>query len=148
MSKTPASSKKRARRPSTALPTGGEDIETDLDVYRVQDQVGEGTFSVVFRAVAATCGTVVAAKVLKDGQSDYNRIYNEFRCLLALKGHPNVVDVLDGSFDQATTDADGGRVTVIMRCASTCRRARHAVMPSCSARVTLTLAPVGCAQVL
>lgn len=99
---------------SSSSPRAGDEVRTELDSYTLREQIGEGTFSVVFKAEAAQQGVghaVVAAKILKDGQSDYTRIIKEFRCLSELKGHENVVEVLDGK-------SDGTRIILVMPCAS------------------------------
>eukprot|EP00908_Phaeocystis_cordata_P013943 Transcript_25055.p1 GENE.Transcript_25055~~Transcript_25055.p1 ORF type:complete len:441 (-),score=124.99 Transcript_25055:65-1387(-) len=116
---TPAAEAKKRKRSQPggsqpSLPKEGDEMSTDLDTYTLVEPIGEGTFSVVFKAQAergALGGgaghSVVAAKILKDGQSDYTRITKEFRCLAALKGHENVVSVLDGS-------NDGCRIMLVM----------------------------------
>ena len=110
--------KRAATTPKEALPAPSDLITTQLDTYTLENLVGEGTFSTVFKA-SSTSSNVVAAKILKDGQSDYTRIAKEFRCLLALRGHENVVQVLDGHSDGVD------RFTLIMKCA----RARAAPGP-------------------
>ena len=101
---------KKRRRAQGSPPQVGDEITTELDSYTLLEPIGEGTFSVVFKARAKKEGTghaIVAAKILKDGQSDYSRVHQEYLCLAALKGHENVVEVLDGC-------SDGCRITLLM----------------------------------
>ena len=103
---------KKRRRTQGSPPRVGDEITTELDSYTLLEPIGEGTFSVVFKARATKQGTghaVVAAKILKDGQSDYSRVYKEFQCLAALKGHANVVEVLDGILHGSQS-----RITLLM----------------------------------
>jgi cell division control protein 7 len=101
---------KKRRRAQGSPPQAGDEISTKLDSYTLLEPIGEGTFSVVFKARAKKEGyghAIVAAKILKDGQSDYSRVHQEYLCLAALKGHENVVEVLDGC-------SDGCRITLLM----------------------------------
>ena len=105
---TPGRKKRRQKQGSP--PQVGDEITTELDSYTLLEPIGEGTFSVVFKARAKKKDhghAIVAAKILKDGQSDYSRVHQEYLCLAALKGHENVVEVLDGC-------SDGCRITLLM----------------------------------
>ena len=105
---TPGRKKRRQKQGSP--PQVGDEITTELDSYSLLEPIGEGTFSVVFKARAKKKDhghAIVAAKILKDGQSDYSRVHQEYLCLAALKGHENVVEVLDGC-------CDGCRITLLM----------------------------------
>ena len=105
---TPGRKKRRQKQGSP--PQVGDEITTELDSYSLLEPIGEGTFSVVFKARAKKKDhghAIVAAKILKDGQSDYSRVHQEYLCLAALKGHENVVEVLDGC-------SDGCRITLLM----------------------------------
>ncbi|RFS82700.1 serine/threonine protein kinase [Actinomadura spongiicola] len=70
----------------------------DVPGYRVLEQVGEGGFSVVYRAHQEHLDRMVALKVLSIGSVDdtaMRRFQRESRITGRLSGHPNIVTVLD-----------------------------------------------------
>ncbi|MGH3937226.1 MAG: serine/threonine protein kinase [Pseudonocardiaceae bacterium] len=80
----------------TAQPSGGNAEE--IDGYRDFVQIGQGGFSVVYRARQEHLDREVAVKVLAVPAVDEKALSNFLReCQLAsrLTGHPNVVTVLD-----------------------------------------------------
>ncbi|MGK5558624.1 serine/threonine-protein kinase, partial [Actinomadura kijaniata] len=70
----------------------------DVPGYRVLEQVGEGGFSVVYRAHQERLDRMVALKVLSIGSVDdaaLRRFQRESKITGRLSGHPNIVTVLD-----------------------------------------------------
>ncbi|MFC4051796.1 protein kinase [Actinomadura syzygii] len=70
----------------------------DVPGYRVLEQVGEGGFSVVYRAHQERLDRMVALKVLSIGSVDdaaMRRFQRESKITGRLSGHPNIVTVLD-----------------------------------------------------
>ncbi|MFF4237448.1 protein kinase [Actinomadura geliboluensis] len=70
----------------------------DVPGYRVLEQVGEGGFSVVYRAHQERLDRTVALKVLSVGAVDaaaMRRFQRECKITGRLSGHPNIVTVLD-----------------------------------------------------
>ncbi|MEW2360215.1 serine/threonine-protein kinase, partial [Spirillospora sp. NPDC029432] len=70
----------------------------DVPGYRVLEQVGEGGFSVVYRAHQERLDRMVALKVLSISSVDdgaMRRFQRECKITGRLSGHPNVVTVLD-----------------------------------------------------
>lgn len=70
----------------------------DVPGYRVLEQVGEGGFSVVYRAHQERLDRMVALKVLSIGSVDdaaMRRFQRESRITGRLSDHPNIVTVLD-----------------------------------------------------
>ncbi len=71
--------------------------ELILDKYRVLNKLGEGTFSVVFRASEEMLNRIVAIRALnkKEYLSDkmQSLLANEFQSMIKLAGHPNVVTI-------------------------------------------------------
>ncbi|MFC5746503.1 serine/threonine-protein kinase [Actinomadura rugatobispora] len=70
----------------------------DVPGYRVLEQVGEGGFSVVYRARQERLDRMVALKVLSISSVDdgaMRRFQRECKITGRLSGHPNVVTVLD-----------------------------------------------------
>ncbi|MFB4314484.1 serine/threonine-protein kinase [Actinomadura sp. 21ATH] len=70
----------------------------DVPGYRVLEQVGEGGFSVVYRAHQERLDRMVALKVLSISAVDdgaMRRFQRECKITGRLSGHPNVVTVLD-----------------------------------------------------
>ncbi|WP_329521427.1 serine/threonine-protein kinase [Spirillospora sp. NBC_01491] len=70
----------------------------DVPGYRVLEQVGEGGFSVVYRALQERLDRMVALKVMSIGTVDnaaMRRFQRECKITGRLSGHPNVVTVLD-----------------------------------------------------
>ncbi|WP_242906842.1 serine/threonine-protein kinase [Actinomadura terrae] len=70
----------------------------DVPGYRVLEQVGEGGFSVVYRAHQERLDRMVALKVLSVSSVDgaaMRRFQRECKITGRLSGHPNIVTVLD-----------------------------------------------------
>ncbi|MFD0852735.1 protein kinase, partial [Actinomadura adrarensis] len=70
----------------------------DVPGYRVLDQVGEGGFSVVYRARQEGLDRTVALKVLSLNSVDataMRRFQRECKITAKLSDHPNIVTVLD-----------------------------------------------------
>ena len=71
--------------------------ELILDKYRVLNKLGEGAFSVVFRACEEMLNRSVAIKALKKAEYTPDRMQsllaNEFQSMAKLAGHPNVVTI-------------------------------------------------------
>ncbi|WP_165950145.1 serine/threonine-protein kinase, partial [Actinomadura sp. GC306] len=70
----------------------------DVPGYRVLEQVGEGGFSIVYRAHQEHLDRMVALKVLSIGSvgdAAMRRFQRESRITGRLSGHPNIVTVLD-----------------------------------------------------
>ncbi|MFV2173681.1 serine/threonine-protein kinase [Actinomadura sp. LOL_016] len=70
----------------------------DVPGYRVLEQVGEGGFSVVYRAHQERLDRMVALKVLSVSAVDdatMRRFQRECKITGRLSGHPNIVTVLD-----------------------------------------------------
>ncbi|WP_157419222.1 serine/threonine-protein kinase, partial [Actinomadura formosensis] len=70
----------------------------DVPGYRVLEQIGEGGFSVVYRAHQERLDRTVALKVLSVGTVDaaaMRRFQRECKITGRLSGHPNIVTVLD-----------------------------------------------------
>ncbi|SNS77269.1 Serine/threonine protein kinase [Actinomadura meyerae] len=83
----------------------------DVPGYRVLEQVGEGGFSVVYRAHQERLDRTVALKVLSVGAVDtaaMRRFQRECKITGRLSGHPNIVTVLD------TGTTRGGRPYIAM----------------------------------
>ncbi|MGH3241386.1 MAG: serine/threonine-protein kinase, partial [Spirillospora sp.] len=73
-------------------------MSEDVPGYRVLEQVGEGGFSVVYRAHQEHLDRMVALKVLSIGSVDdaaMRRFQRESKITGRLSGHPNIVTVLD-----------------------------------------------------
>ncbi|NKZ09320.1 serine/threonine protein kinase, partial [Actinomadura latina] len=73
-------------------------MSEDVPGYRVLEQVGEGGFSVVYRAHQERLDRMVALKVLSVGAVDaaaMRRFQRECKITGRLSGHPNIVTVLD-----------------------------------------------------
>lgn len=70
----------------------------DVPGYRVLEQVGEGGFSIVYRAHQERLDRMVALKVLSVSAVDdaaMRRFQRESKITGRLSGHPNIVTVLD-----------------------------------------------------
>ncbi|RSN40976.1 MULTISPECIES: serine/threonine-protein kinase [Actinomadura] len=83
----------------------------DVPGYRVVEQVGEGGFSVVYRAHQERLDRMVALKVLSISAVDdaaMRRFQRECKITGRLSGHPNIVTVLD------TGTARSGRPYIAM----------------------------------
>ncbi|WUI02338.1 protein kinase [Spirillospora sp. NBC_00431] len=73
-------------------------MSEDVPGYRVLEQVGEGGFSVVYRAHQEHLDRMVALKVLSIASVDdaaMRRFQRESKITGRLSGHPNIVTVLD-----------------------------------------------------
>src|SRR6185503_4969231 len=84
-------------RPPTDLRTPHAMTE-DVPGYRVLEKVGEGGFSVVYRAYQERLDRPVALKVLSISAVDdaaMKRFQRECKITGRLTGHPNIVTVLD-----------------------------------------------------
>ncbi|GAA2154720.1 serine/threonine-protein kinase [Actinomadura napierensis] len=102
----------------------------DVPGYRVLEQVGEGGFSVVYRAHQERLDRMVALKVLSISSVDdaaMRRFQRECKITGRLSGHPNIVTVLD------TGTARSGRPYIAMEYfehgALTDRLAREGPLP-------------------
>jgi serine/threonine protein kinase len=102
----------------------------DVPGYRVLEQVGEGGFSVVYRAHQERLDRMVALKVLSVSAVDdaaMRRFQRESKITGRLSGHPNIVTVLD------TGTTRGGRPYIAMEYfehgALTDRLAREGPLP-------------------
>ncbi|MGI5421432.1 protein kinase domain-containing protein [Actinomadura luteofluorescens] len=83
----------------------------DVPGYRVLEQVGEGGFSVVYRAHQERLDRMVALKVLSISAVDdaaMRRFQRECKITGRLSGHPNIVTVLD------TGTTRSGRPYIVM----------------------------------
>jgi eukaryotic-like serine/threonine-protein kinase len=83
-------------RPAPAMIREGPG--TLVGPYKLQEQIGEGGFGVVFRAEQQPLRRAVAVKILKPGL-DTHQIVARFeaeRQALALMDHPSIAHVLDG----------------------------------------------------
>ncbi|MEU5987723.1 protein kinase [Spirillospora sp. NPDC047418] len=105
-------------------------MSEDVPGYRVLEQVGEGGFSVVYRAHQERLDRMVALKVLSVGTVDsaaLRRFQRECKITGRLSGHPNIVTVLD------TGTTAGGRPYIAMEYfehgALTDRLAREGPLP-------------------
>ncbi|GAA1796893.1 serine/threonine-protein kinase [Actinomadura chokoriensis] len=105
-------------------------MSEDVPGYRVLEQVGEGGFSVVYRAHQERLDRMVALKVLSVGTVDsaaMRRFQRECKITGRLSGHPNIVTVLD------TGTTRGGRPYIAMEYfehgALTDRLAREGPLP-------------------
>ncbi|CNG72082.1 putative ATPase [Mycobacterium tuberculosis] len=105
-------------------------MSEDVPGYRVLEQVGEGGFSVVYRAHQERLDRMVALKVLSVGAVDsaaMRRFQRECKITGRLSGHPNIVTVLD------TGTTRGGRPYIAMEYfehgALTDRLAREGPLP-------------------
>ena len=70
-------------------------IRNEAVSYALLGVVGEGTFSVVYRAVARPTNTICAIKRLKKVEQAAARIRDEVGCLMALRGCRYVINILD-----------------------------------------------------
>ncbi|MBO2457396.1 serine/threonine-protein kinase [Actinomadura violacea] len=102
----------------------------DVPGYRVLEQVGEGGFSIVYRAHQERLDRMVALKVLSISAVDdaaMRRFQRECKITGRLSGHPNIVTVLD------TGTAKSGRPYIAMEYfehgALTDRLAREGPLP-------------------
>ena len=63
--------------------------------YTILDQLGEGVFGYVWKAIHHPTSEVVAIKQLKDKSIKSGMELVEFEALSSLKGHPNIVELKD-----------------------------------------------------
>jgi eukaryotic-like serine/threonine-protein kinase len=80
------------------------------DRYRIEDRLGSGGMSTVFRATDTILERTVAVKILAEHLSDDDRFVARFRreaLAVAKLVHPNIVQVYD-------TGNDGGRYYIVM----------------------------------
>ena len=80
------------------------------DRYRIEDRLGSGGMSTVFRATDTILERTVAVKILAEHLSDDERFVARFRreaLAVAKLVHPNIVQVYD-------TGNDGGRYYIVM----------------------------------
>ena len=76
----------------------GEEIFDIGDQYTAQHVVGKGAFGYVIAADCSTTGNKVAIKKVKSALSDRAaalRLLREVRFLRQLRGHPNVISLVD-----------------------------------------------------
>lgn len=103
----------------------GQTLTTKQDTYALLGVIGEGTFSIVYKARSHTDGKLVALKRLKDHRLSGVRVLDEVGCLYALGDHPNVVKIIDAcrdpgvhlimpyiEHDSFSTALDAGRFTI------------------------------------
>ena len=99
--KSPAKSRPPAKPSSSAAASSSDSLSLSSSwaSYALRSVVGEGTFSVVYRARHRPIGGAgvpladCAVKVIKE--NDFVRIRDEVAALADLDGHPNVVGLLD-----------------------------------------------------
>ncbi len=75
-------------------PVKDEDLGED---YQLQEKIGKGTYSTVWRAVHKPTGTLVAVKKennIFDDLVDCKRVFREIK-LIRMLHHPNIVNLLD-----------------------------------------------------
>lgn len=84
-------------------------VTTAHDSYKLLDEIGNGTFSVVHKARRACDGEMVAIKCLRPHNLDMKRAYEELKCIKKLC-HENIVGVLD-----AAKSEDSKKVFFVMR---------------------------------
>ena len=105
--KSPAKSRPPAKPSSSAAASSSDSLSLSSSwaSYALRSVVGEGTFSVVYRARHRPIGGAgvpladCAVKVIKE--NDFVRIRDEVAALADLDGHPNVVGLLDVMEDGA-----------------------------------------------
>ena len=99
-----------AKRVQEAGPSVGPPPPATDDAYALLDQIGEGTFSVVYKARRRGDNALVAVKRLKAHHMQSVRVRDEAGCLLALARQPNphIVGICD-----AVLAADG-RVDLVL----------------------------------
>lgn len=109
--------RKRARRIKATMSKGSkrrradvvaEDAAIDGCGFELIDVIGEGTFSVVYRARSRMNGQLCAVKRLKRMGQAASRIRDEVGCMLALRGCEHVVRVIGCSRDES------GQVDIVM----------------------------------
>ena len=72
----------------------------DQKRYKILEQLGQGSFAVVFKARDKSCQRDVAIKVLRRSTTEglYERFAREVQVCLELR-HPNIVSMYDANFD-------------------------------------------------
>ena len=86
------------------LEGSGEEIFDIRDQYTVQHVVGKGAFGYVIAADCNITGNKVAIKKVKSALSDRAaalRLLREVRFLRQLRGHPNVINMVDVLLSEA-----------------------------------------------
>ncbi|RLN09067.1 putative cyclin-dependent kinase F-2 [Panicum miliaceum] len=92
----PAAAKKRARYQFSSI-----------DDYEKLEVIGEGTYSVVFKARDRRTGEKVAIKCIHGGGGggpDHSVVFREAGCLAACRGHPSIVQIKDVATNEETGD--------------------------------------------
>ena len=89
----PAAAKKRARYQFSSI-----------DDYEKLEVIGEGAYSVVFKARDRRTGEKVAVKCIHGGGPDRSAVFREAGCLAACRGHPSIVQIKDVAADEETGD--------------------------------------------
>ncbi|KNC75942.1 CAMK/CAMKL protein kinase [Sphaeroforma arctica JP610] len=69
--------------------------EIDQHGFNIQEELGKGCFSTVYRAVHMKSGRDVALKVIDKNKADMKMVDNEVEALRRLKGCPNVCGLYD-----------------------------------------------------
>lgn len=72
--------------------------------YKIEEEIGEGSYAKVFRAIDTVLGREVALKVFHESRlrdrNDVQRFYQEAK-LYALLSHPNIISIYDVVLDSA-----------------------------------------------
>uniref|UniRef100_K3YUA2 [RNA-polymerase]-subunit kinase n=1 Tax=Setaria italica TaxID=4555 RepID=K3YUA2_SETIT len=91
----PAAAKKRARYQFASIHD-----------YEKLEVLGEGSYSVVFKARDRRTGEKVAVKWIRGGGGgpDRSAVFREAGCLAACRGHPSIVQIKDVATNEATGD--------------------------------------------
>ena len=89
----PAATKKRARYQFSSI-----------DDYEKLEVIGEGAYSVVFKARDRRTGEKVAVKCIHGGGPDRSAVFREAGCLAACRGHPSIVQIKDVAANEETGD--------------------------------------------
>ena len=67
-----------------------------MEKYKIINQLGEGTFGKVYKAVNTSTNELVAIKKLKTSITwDEALSMNEIKSLKALNNHPNVIKIIE-----------------------------------------------------
>jgi serine/threonine protein kinase len=73
--------------------------QTLNNTYKIEEKIGKGGMSAVYKATHITSGDIVAVKIVHPGNqfsSDLmERFYREARILCELKNHPNIVNIIE-----------------------------------------------------
>lgn len=69
-------------------------FETEEELYQFQDKIGEGAFSVVYKAVFIPTQELIAVKILKEDKGEKaTELFIEEAKLLDKLDHPNIIKV-------------------------------------------------------